>query len=45
MRLILDLVVSLLISLQIEINRENKYEVENIMNRRDVRGKPKYLVR
>jgi len=45
LKLILNLVVSLLISLQIEINREKEYEVENIMNKRDVRGKPKFLVR
>ena len=29
----------------IEINREKEYEVEKILNRRDVRGKSKYLVR
>ena len=28
-----------------EIDREKKYEVEKILNRRDVREKPKYLVR
>ena len=29
----------------VEINREKKYEVEKILNKRDIRGKPKYLVR
>ena len=29
----------------VEIDREKEYEVEKILNRRDVRGKPKYLVR
>jgi len=32
-------------SLLVEINREKKYKVKNILNRRDVRGKPNYLVR
>jgi len=27
------------------VERERKYKVEKILNRRDVRGKPKYLVR
>ena len=30
--------------LLVEINREKEYEVEKILNRRDVRKKPKYLV-
>jgi len=29
----------------IEIERQKEYEIEKILNRRDVRGKPKYLVR
>jgi len=29
----------------IKINKEKKYEVEKILNRRYVRGKPKCLVR
>ena len=29
----------------VEINREKKYEVKKILNRRDIKGKPKYLVR
>jgi len=29
----------------VEINREKEYEVEKILNRRDIRRKPKYLVR
>ena len=29
----------------VEINREKEYEVEKILNRRDMRRKPKYLVR
>jgi len=28
----------------VEIDREKKYKVEKILNRKDVRGKPKYLV-
>ena len=28
----------------IEINKEKEYEVEKILNRRDMRGKLKYLV-
>ena len=32
-------------SLLVEIDREKKYKVKNILNRRDVREKPKYLVR
>jgi len=31
--------------LPVEIDKENKYKVEKILNRRDVRGKPNYLVR
>ena len=34
-----------ILSLPVEIDREKKYEVEKILNRRDVREKPKYLVR
>jgi len=29
----------------VEIDREKEYEVEKILNRRDIRGKPKYFVR
>ena len=29
----------------VEINREKKYEVEKMLNKRDIREKPKYLVR
>jgi len=29
----------------VEIEREKEYEIEKILNRRDVRRKPKYLVR
>ena len=29
----------------VEINKEKEYEVEKILNRRDIREKPKYLVR
>jgi len=29
----------------VEINREKKYKVEKILNKRDVRGNLKYLVR
>jgi len=29
----------------IKINREKKYKVENILNRREVREKPKYFIR
>ena len=29
----------------VEINREKEYKVEKILNRRDVKEKPKYLVR
>ena len=32
-------------SLSVEIDREKEYEVRKILNRRDVRGKSKYLVR
>jgi len=31
--------------LLVEIDREKEYKVEKILNRRNVRGKPKYLVR
>jgi len=31
--------------LPVEINREKEYEVEKILNRRDMRRKSKYLVR
>ena len=31
--------------LLVEIDRKKEYDVEKILNRRDVRGKPKYLVR
>ena len=34
-----------IISPLVEINREKEYKVEKILNRRDVREKPKYLVR
>ena len=33
------------LSLLVEIDREKKYKVEKILNRRDIRGKLKYLVR
>ena len=29
----------------VEIDKEKKYKVEKILNRKDMRGKPKYLVR
>ena len=29
---------------QEQIEKEKEYKVKNILNRRDVRGKPKYLV-
>jgi len=29
----------------VEIEEEKEYKVKKILNRRDVRGKPKYLVR
>jgi len=29
----------------VEIDREKKYKVEKILNKRDMREKPKYLVR
>jgi len=31
--------------LPVEKNREKKYEVGKILNKRDIRKKPKYLVR
>ena len=31
--------------LPVEIDKEKKYEVEKILNRRDIREKPKYLVK
>jgi len=31
--------------LSVEIDKEKKYEVEKILNRRDIREKPKYLVK
>ena len=34
-----------ILSLLVEINKEKKYKVKKILNRRDVRGKTKYLVR
>ena len=33
------------LSLLVEIDRKKKYKVEKILNRRDIRGKLKYLVR
>ena len=34
-----------ILPLLVEIDREKEYKVEKILNKRDVRGKPKYLVR
>lgn len=34
-----------ILSSLVEINEENKYEIEKIFDRRSVRKKPKYLVR
>ena len=34
-----------ILSSLVEINREKKYEIKKILNKRKVRGKPKYLVR
>ena len=31
--------------LPVEIDKEKKYEVEKILNKRDMREKPKYLVK
>ena len=31
--------------LPVKIDKEKKYEVEKILNRRDIREKPKYLVK
>ena len=33
------------LSLSVEIDGKNKYKVEKILNEKDIRGKPKYLVR
>jgi len=34
-----------ILSLPVEIDGEKEYKVEKILNRRDIRGKPKYFVR